>query len=232
MAPENITRHASGYSGVGKNKASYNALSLEKEYPFANIHAIPFHWQEALKSGNEATHRSILEADLIISCTADWFSDQGLLALQSDRALNPIIFAFTEAHAMAGHVIVHPKGSGAFQALHHMRGEKVGAMLRPVTAWSSDTQIRLPACGGAFQPYGVIDLTHLHALAAETALELLTDKIGISPLWKVWIARRSKLVAEGGTWNPDWISHFGDPQQGGITLVKGLQNQEWVDTDG
>ncbi|MBF4243414.1 hypothetical protein, partial [Vibrio anguillarum] len=80
-------------------------------------------------------------ADLIFSATGNWYSDQQLLKLQS-KEFYPIVFSFVEAHAMAGHVIVNPPNSDAFNRLHHCCGNQVGIMKNTATCWPNETVIK------------------------------------------------------------------------------------------
>lgn len=226
LQTENISRHNLGYEGVSHNKAEYLAYSLRRDFPYAKIRAINKTWQDA-KINDDKILAILKSSELIVSCTADWYSDQGLLTFQSEYSLVPIIFSFTEAHAMAAHVIVNPCDSDAYNSLHIQEGEKVGGMKMPVTSWINETTKKIPACGGTFQPYGIVPLTHLHALTAETVLGLLLGNEEPEPFRYVWFGSKQHLVALNGAWSKEWCGKYGDPGNGRTVKKYVLHSEEW-----
>lgn len=223
----NISRHHLGYSSVGKNKAEALASSLRKEYPTLKVKAINQSWQNAIYR-NDDLMGLFKEAELIVSCTGDWYSDQGLLELQSKNEIGVIVFSFTEAHAMAGHVVVNSYDSGAFNSLHHTSGSKVGKMLTPVTQWTRETYQRIPACGGTFQPYGIVPLTYLHALTTEIILELLLGDLEPESTWYVVFGSKKQLQKLHGEWSSDWCTQYGDPGAGRRSIGHSYENSAWM----
>lgn len=208
---ENISRHLLGFDKVDIDKSSAVADRLSKEFPHARIESFSTEWQ------SDSAKKALNSADVIISCTADWDSDQAILSMQSESITGPIVFAFVEAHAMAGHVIVNPVGSEAFNSLHVEHGSRIGTLRAPVTYWPDNTLRRIPACAGEFQPYGVIPLTHLQALTAKAVLDLIISSQDdeIQPAHYVWIGNKSEMAVLGGSWSTEWISLHGDPGEGG-----------------
>lgn len=224
---ENISRHLLGYRNVGQNKALSLSDTLKKDFPFLTVEVYDRDWREYSDFG------PFEKADVILSFTGDWYSDQHLLDLQSEKILGPIVFGFVEAQAMAAHVIVNTCDSYAFNSAHHTNGEHVGKMIIPVTYWEHETLVRIPACAGEFQPYGVIPLTHLHAMVAEaiTFLLLTEDENDIRPFWKVWFDSRKKLVELGGEWSKEWCDKYFDPGEGNFEVTMELNGGEWVVSD-
>jgi hypothetical protein len=110
------------------------------------------------------------------------------------------VFAFVEANAVAGHVVVNVAESDAFNSLHHCYGENVGSMQETVTTWQSDTLIDIPACGGAFSPYGAVDVGFLHSLAAKKVLAELRSASKNST-HTVWHGSIDDLSQQQGQWN-------------------------------
>ncbi|NQY87670.1 MAG: ThiF family adenylyltransferase [Colwellia sp.] len=225
---ENISRHCLGSKYLGWNKASALSHALKLDFPHVIIHAFENDWQEAIQ--DEICQMLFERSDLILSCTADWFSDQKLLRLQSDSTFATIVFAFVEAHAMAAHVIVNPADSDAFNSLHFMDTAKVGKMIHPVTEWDHETYVNVPACAGAFQPYGVIALTHLHAMAAEQIISLLLteDDHELNPRRKIWFESKNKLNVLGGKWSSSWEKEYGDPGAGNHERTLVYLGQKWI----
>jgi hypothetical protein len=227
LETSNISRHDLGYSSVGKNKAEALASSLAKEYPTLKVKAVSQSWQDAIYSKGDLLG-VFRDAELIVSCTGDWYSDQGLLEIQSKNKIGVIVFSFTEAHAMAGHVVVNSTDSGAFNSLHHTSGSKVGKMLTPVTQWTGETYKKIPACGGTFQPYGIVPLTYLHALTTEIILELLLGDLEPEPTWYVVFGSKKKLQKFHGEWSSDWCKKYGDPGAGRFSIGHSYENSVWV----
>ncbi len=228
MNPENNSRHLLGLAYMGMNKAEALSFSLKRDFPHVIIHVFSNSWQNAIKDA--ASLKLFESSDIIVSCTADWYSDQMLLTLQSDLVLAPIVFAFVEAHAMAAHVIVSPVDSNAFNSLHFLDTNNVGKMKHPVTEWGHETHVNIPACAGAFQPYGTIPLTHLHAMAAEQVMSLLltVDECNLLARRKIWFDSRSKLHDLGGDWSSAWKEKYGDPNEGNYEQTMCYVNGEWV----
>ena len=210
LGTENCSRHVLGLNSAGMAKVSALKTTLASAFPNATITANANEWT----SSESACLEAMCRADIVVSCTADWTTDQQLLRAQS-HALSapPIVFAMVEAHAMAGHVIVNPSGSEAFNSLHHCSGQRVGALRVPVIHWQgARTTHQVPACGGIFQPYGVVPLTHIQALAARVVLSLIDDEA--APTVFVWLGSSRELIKLGGQWNESWIEAFGDPGTG------------------
>ena len=228
LKSENISRHLLGLNSEHMNKAAALAQLLKKDFPHIEIRAFECDWQQ-LVSSNTIAFELLNRSDLIVSCTGDWHSDQKLLALQSEISLATIVFAFVEAHALAAHVIVNPEDSNAFNSLHHLHGNQVGKMLTTVTSWEKQTKISIPACAGEFQPYGIVPLTHLHAMASEVILALLLDNAGsqFSAWRKVWIGSRKQLRSLGGDWNEDWCKKYVNPANGKLELTIGFDGKNW-----
>tara|TARA_R110001592_G_scaffold255672_1_gene519439 strand:- start:880 stop:2685 length:1806 start_codon:yes stop_codon:yes gene_type:complete len=211
IGTENSTRHILGFDSVGKNKASELARKLSSEFPHIEVDYVTDNWQNSKESISK-----IEQSDLILSCTANWYSDQELIKLQSDKTLGPIIFAFVEAHAIAGHVIINTLNSNAFNDLHNCAGSLTGTMKIPATKWNDNTLVKLPACAGAFQPYGVIPLSHLQAIAANAVISLLLSahESDIVPKLFTWLGSTSDLTLLNGEWNAEWCLKYGDPLDG------------------
>ncbi|MCF1523480.1 ThiF family adenylyltransferase [Escherichia coli] len=226
MKSENSSRHLLGFDSVNKNKASALASKLRLEFPNTNIEYFNEEWSENAESSTRIT-----EADLILSCTADWNTEQQLLSKQSQCNLGVLVFAFVEAHAMAGHVIVNQIDSGAFNAWHYTQGEKIGALRYPATYWKENTKKRIAACAGEFQPYGAIPLANLHSLAARTIIDLILNRFPDSSFAYSYLGRQEELVELGGQWNDCWINKFGNPNKGDRIISLIYENSNWMNND-
>lgn len=228
LRSENISRHLLGLTSEHRNKADALAQNLKRDFPHVDIFAFEDDWQQSVSS-NTDTLEFLSRSDLIVSCTGDWHSDQRLLALQSEISLATIVFAFVEAYALAAHIIVNPEDSNAFNSLHYQHGAKVGKMRTTVTSWEEQTKVSVPACAGEFQPYGVVPLTHLHAMASDAVLSLLLDNVGSQfKAWrKVWFGSHKLLRSLGGDWNKDWCNRYCKPNNGKLEVTFSFDGRNW-----
>jgi len=102
--------------------------------------------------------------------------------------------------------------------------DELGNMRLPATVWNGrDTMLPVPACGGMFQPYGSTELTHIHALVADLALDVLLGCVE-SSTHRVWLASKKLLDRTGGVWNPAWVEYYGDPGVGGVLRDVAFEN--------
>ncbi|ENY6786152.1 ThiF family adenylyltransferase [Providencia rettgeri] len=223
MKSENTSRHLLGFESVNKNKASALASKLCSEFPNTHIEYFKEEWSE-----NAESSARIADADIILSCTANWNIEQQLLSKQSQCNLGVLVFAFVEAHAIAGHVIVNQIDSGAFNAWHYTQGEKIGALRYPATYWKENTKKRIAACAGEFQPYGAIPLANLHSLAARTIIDLILDRSPNRSFAYSYLGRENELIELGGQWNNSWINQFGNPNKGDYIISLIYENSNWM----
>ncbi len=226
MKSENSSRHLLGFDSVYKNKALALASRLREEFPNAYIEAFNEDWTEDSKN-----NQKIAEADIIVSCTAHWNTEQQLIKRQSEDILGAIVFAFVEAHAMAGHVIVNQVDSNAFNSWHITEGKYIGALKYPATDWKENTRKRIAACAGEFQPYGAIPLTNLHALTARTVIDLIMARFSNESFAYSYLGREAELLELGGKWNNKWIAQFGNPEKGDCIIPLIFKNSNWEKCD-
>lgn len=209
LESENISRHALGAASVGEKKATAQARELAKRFPHLTIDGIAQTWEAFAKTMPER----LQAADLFISVIGSWGAESHLNALaQSLKPSPPILYGWTEPHAAAGHAVVLFAGTACLRCLTDGTGKPRLA----VTAWPEEGTMRpVPACGGLFQPYGAIELTHMHALIADLALDVLLGQVTEST-HRVWIGSRKLLDRGGGKWDLAWVERYGDPAAGGI----------------
>jgi molybdopterin/thiamine biosynthesis adenylyltransferase len=224
---ENISRHALGFNYVGIGKAQALADKLAIEFPHIEVR----YFNENLKANSKCIIDEVKKSDLIVSCTADWYTDQLLLHLQESEILGPIVFSFVEANACVGHVIVNTEGSEAYNSLHFTSGQDIGKLKNPVSMWPNETLIKIPACAGEFQPYGAIEISHVHAIAAKAVLSLITaeDDETIVPTSYVWVGDTEDMQRLGGNWNPAW-SAFGSIGAGNRLFKLRFADNQWMNT--
>lgn len=226
LKSENISRHELGYSSVDKKKASALKATISKDFPYVSIDSHDRYFLD-----DDVFRDIVSSVDLVISCTGNWFSDQALLRIQTEEYV-PILFVFVEANASVGHVLFNVANSGAYQSLYWSSGPEIGKLRQTVSKWPGETLVRVPACAGEFQPYGAIEIGHVHSLAAKKAIEVLlnADENDTSK-YSVWFGSSSDLRSLGGRWNPLWEEAF-------CTIGKGTKveefeylNGEWVSVE-
>lgn len=211
ITSENIGRHELGIGtlwdekGNGVNKATALASQLKGQFPHANITGIPEAWQIINKE-------DLYSADIIISTIGVW-SDEAELNQQISKhsAPPPIIFGWTEPHAVAGHGILIMPGEGCLRCIV----DEMGMPKTPVAEIPKENVLKpIPACGGHFQPYGAVELSYIQSLLAELCLSVLIGEVTTSRIYS-WIGCKSILASVSGKWNPIWVQKNGDPGEGG-----------------
>ena len=217
MESENVGRHALGVSSVGQRKASEIAHSLAIRYPHLTIDGQPETFERFIEDNLD----QLQSADLVISATGNCCVESLLNAISCDSIIfPPVIYSWLEPNATAGHATVFFKAQGCIYCLM----DDLGDMHLPATVWESKaTVVPVPVCGGFFQPYGAIELTHIHALVADLALDVLLGHVKNST-HRVWLGPKKLLNRTGGMWNPAWIKHHGDPEVGGVLRDFAVEN--------
>jgi sulfur-carrier protein adenylyltransferase/sulfurtransferase len=198
----NTGRHELGVEDVGRNKAKAMAARLGRAYPHMTLEAHACRWE------NLPPEIDIFDGDLIISAIGGWSAEGALNArhLREDR-YPPVLYAWTEAHACAGHAVLVGRAGGCLQCQLSAFGEP---KLRVTTG--DDALRQEPACGALFQPYGPIELANCVSLAAELSLDWLLEEVDAG-LHRIWVARESHLRRTHREWSPEWLG--ARPRDGG-----------------
>ena len=217
LKSENVGRHALGVSSVNLKKANELAQSLAIRFPHLTIAGHPETFERFIENKLDQLH----SADVIISATGNWRAESLLNAMFCEsEAFPPVLSCWLEPHATAGHAIVFFKAQGCLCCLM----DDLGNMRLPATVWEGkETMVHVPACGGLFQPYGAVELTHVHALVADLALDVLLGHVK-SSRHRVWLAPKKLLDRTWGMWNPAWIEQHGDPEVGGVVRDLPVEN--------
>ncbi len=208
FASENISRHVLGATSIGTSKAIELSRVLAARYPHLEIVG----HQKSITDYASETPDALLNADLVVSTIGSWRAESWLNALvKKSTSFPPVLYGWTEAHAAAGHAVVFHSDWGCLRCLT----DDVGNIKVPVTSWPEHgTLLPVPACGGQFQPYGAIELSHIHGLVTDLALDVLLGRVTKSK-HMVWIGHRKLLDGVSrGEWSQTWISHHGDPGDG------------------
>ncbi len=216
LSSENAGRHTLGVDSIGMNKAKKLAKDLTARFPHLKITGYSMTCEEFCKT----ILPTILMPDLIISTIGSWGTEGWLNSIALNRTIqSPVLYGWTEPHAAAGHAVVFRHGSGCLKCIR----DDLGRAKVPVTLWPEvGTLVPVPACGGHFQPYGAIEISHIHGLIAELALDVLLENSATST-HRVWIGPKKIIESTGGKWNPSWIANHGEPRMGGF--LKGVDIQ-------
>ena len=208
LSSENPGRHVLGINSIGRNKAKALAEKLNAEFPHLKICG----YDMTCENFFSAVFPTIQKPDLIISTIGSWQSEGWLNAMAVNLTIHsPILYGWTEPHAAAGHAVVFHTGQGCLRCIR----DDMGKEKLPVTSWPEDgTMVPVLACGGYFQPYGAVELSHIHGLIADLALDVLLGNT-MTSTHKIWIGPKKIIESAGGRWNISWIENFGEPGKGG-----------------
>lgn len=203
----NTGRHPLDRARVGANKAKALAAELRGRFPHVKcIEGLPMTWERAY-----AARPDLLgSCDLIVAAMAHWTSDTMLndWHLRQGRRM-PVVYAWTEAHACAGHAVMIGHTGGCLRCGF----SRTGTPSLRVTEWPGKTLSSEPACGAMFQPYGPTELAHVEALAAEVALDALLRPPQRST-HRIWAGRHALLSSAGGEWSEEWLALHPQRQSG------------------
>ncbi|MFN7672456.1 MAG: ThiF family adenylyltransferase [Planctomycetota bacterium] len=213
----NIGRHALGAEDLGKNKAEALAHRIRSRFPHLRcVEARQSKWDEAAK-----TDPSLFEpSDLIISAIGNWTSEASLNEWHIARLRpQPIVYAWTEAHACAGHAVAICGVGGCLQCGF----SELGEFKDPVTKWHEGVKtLQEPACGTQFQPYGPVELMHINSMVSELALDTLLGSVPVSTE-RTWVGRRGLLLNVGGELTDRWRAESAGMPNGGF-----LHERHWA----
>jgi sulfur-carrier protein adenylyltransferase/sulfurtransferase len=205
----NVGRHPLGADHVGERKAIALPETWRKAYPHARFEGFDSTAQCFLAEHPEL----VAKADLIICATADWKTELELnLRQRVGEIVAPILYAWTEPNACAGHAVLIFPGSPCLQCGFSLSGD---CKLR-VTAWPGEKKQQMePACGAVFQPYGPIELLGTISVAANLALDALLERVRAAT-HHIWAGPLSSLTEAGGIWSKEWINGNMDRGKGGF----------------
>ncbi len=209
----NIGRHPLGASGVGRFKAEGLAMKLRSDLPHIEAKCFIVDVDSAIRC-----HSDMLRScDLIISATGSWGADSRLDAWHADESrLSPILYGWTEPHALAGHAVLIEGDAAAFTSGF----DRTGLPNFRLTEWPNGESTRQePACGAVYQPYGPVELAFVNNLISELALDVL---LGNTPgaTHRVWAGSAKRLRDLGGSWTEAWRADDGFREEGGIVVTR------------
>ena len=155
-------------------------------------------------------------ADLVIAATGSWTAESALNRWHIDQGRRrTILYAWTEAHACAGHAVAIAGEGGCFQC--HIG--RTGAPLFKVVTWpgGGDANQEEPACGAHYQPYGPVELSYVTSMISDVALDCLLKPLSQS-FNRVFTTSQHRIEELGGHWSDDWLAEQGQSATGVRTL--------------
>jgi hypothetical protein len=198
MRWENTGRHLLGGESVGRPKTEAMRDHLHKNYP--TIHQCDSHpraWERVLTAP-----AGLEDLELIAPTTGSWKAECRLndLHFDSGRAI-PVVYAWLEAFAAAGHAIAILEEYGCLQC--GFSGS--GTFSRQVFNWpnTDTTLVSQIGRGSEFQPYGITDSLHSIAMATDLCMEVLLAQVNSSTL-RVWVGKDRRVDTFQRQWTADW----------------------------
>ena len=200
---DNAARHILPGREVGSNKAQAVATHIMKQMPQVDVEACETRWEDAL----DRDEGTLQIADLIISCTGVWEGELALNVLKRSGILQmPVLFVWAEAHALAGHSLLVGDTGGCLAC--GMGPTGVFAR-RALDLPEEQTMVRAPACGGFFQPYGIVNISAVRRMATEHAVHSLLQDTPRSSL-RSWVASEDALAGRNGEIRAEFCDFFGE----------------------
>jgi len=172
-----------------------------KQMPQVDVDVCETRWEDAWDK-EDGTLKTV---DLLISCTGIWESELALNVLKRKCALKtPILFAWAEAHALAGHSLLVGDTGGCLAC---GMGRTGVFARRALNLPEEQAMVRAPACGGFFQPYGVVNISAIRRMATEHAVHSLLGKTPRSSL-RSWVASNDALAGKNAQLRPEFCAFF------------------------
>lgn len=199
----NIGRHPLGATSVGRNKAEALAERLQADFPHLKIEG-----RDSSVLAFMHTETTLLEgADLIVAATGSWAAEHALNRWHiADGRRRPVLYAWTEAHACAGHAVVIGEREGCLQC----NIGRTGVPDFRVVDWpdGGDANQEEPACGAHYQPYGPAELAHVNAMVCGVAMDCLLEAQALSKA-RVYATSPETISALGGALTDVWLRECG-----------------------
>ena len=210
----NLSRHILGAESVDENKAEALAENIQRAFPHLGVvSARP----TKIDSMAEGLREEMAECDLIVEATGCWAVSNLVNDFQSTIPEFPaVVYSWMEREAAATHVVVPCLSSSCLRCGFGSDGNPRMA----VTEWPDGAaRIEQAECGGAFSPYGAVELCWAHALILETVVAALSEEVGVEH-HRVWIGSRERVERSGGRWSDDWRKNVGDPGPGNVRICR------------
>ena len=213
----NIGRHLLGADDVGQKKAEALSAHLQMEMPHIAISAIPKDWRDWVHERKNV----LSSADLIVSTMAQWNSERLLNKMAKQLSLPPLLFAWLEPYAVAGHVLSVRKEGGCLACGIN----RFGYFSRNVAEFPEATISKEPGGCTRYQRYGPVDLWPVASMTVDAVLLHLGKGVNRSTLHT--LAQSEKKIFEyGATISKGW-NHLPLKETG-----QQIYYQEWAKDEG
>jgi hypothetical protein len=164
----NIARHELGAQSVYLHKAEELVKSLNKKFPTINFQYHNSRWEEV-----ENIKSLLVEADMIISTTANWNSECLLNDFCKEKGImTPRIYAWLEPYASVGHALFLRDNILNYQDFF----DQVGNFTYAVTSFETKA-FQEAGCGHPFNPYGSTKLSSLCSSVVDLVIDIFKNKI-------------------------------------------------------
>ena len=208
----NVGRHPMGASAVGRNKAVALAERLQADFPHLQIEAQACGLHHLLQSDLELMEA----ADLIVAAAGNWGAESALNRWHVEQGRpSPILYGWTEAHAVAGHAVAIVGEGGCFQC----NIGRTGSPSFKVVDWpdGGDGNQEEPACGAHYHPYGPVELNYVTAMISDVALDCLLSPPTRS-FSRVFATSQRRIDQFGACWSNEWLAEHGNDVRGMRTV--------------
>lgn len=206
----NTARHPLGANQIGVNKAHALADHLASRFPhMKEIEATG----DDITAGNIDAHAMIGEANLVISATGEWAS-MSLIADASRYWTAPTHTIWQEPQALAAHSVLTFRDGPCLRCGFN----RLGVPHLEATLQKQDAIWRqIPACGGAFTPYGATQLSFTSGFCAMEALKFLAAAPARAQ-HGVWVASEALLAKFEARFKKTFVDAFDPGPQGGAFI--------------
>jgi len=221
MEAANAGRHELGLDALQRNKASALREHLLARFPHAIvIERYEKRWEDIAWSGGGV----FAEADVVVSTIGDWQTEEALnMEWVTSGRSGLFIAGWTEPFAGAGHAVILDQRSGCLAC--HM--DAFGMPDFRVTQWPEhDTLRQEPACASMFQPYGPIELGHIHSLVSQAVIDAIAGLATNERRHRIWCGQKELISANGGAWTDEWASAYPDRDEGGFLTARAWESNQ------
>jgi hypothetical protein len=197
MVFANASRHVLGVDSEGSYKATAVASLLQRRFPHHDIQGHRASLEDYMNLS-----QGIGEWDCIVSLTGDWAANTYLNeTFLRTPSIKRLAIGWSEAHAVAGHAVLLNTRNACLVCGYSDDGLP---RLR-VAEWDNPTIAFEPACGGAFQPYGAVEVAAINAMIAGSIIGGLVCE-DISDFHCVYVVEEELIRQTGGALTEEWIT--------------------------
>lgn len=210
LESSNISRHVLGAYYVNSMKTDGLKNFLKIMYPTIEIVSCAETWEQTFNDKDRKFY--FKEADLIISTTASLSSELNLNYINKELRKS-IIYAWTEAYAIAGHIVAIVNQESCLEC--GVSKEENDLLIKPFNI-KGEYEKQDNECGAIFVPYGIIELNYITSLAAQTSIDFLLGKV-FKNIHRVWIASEEFIKSVTAfECLKDWEQKYGKIKYGAI----------------